>query len=51
MKTDGIDGIALKEGRRLFTREDLLNYSKRALAESDKPLQVEGGLNKCDSNN
>ncbi len=41
-KTYLANALALKEGKRLFTKEDL-SYSKRASAEGDKPLQLQGG--------
>jgi len=37
------NALALREGRRLFTINDLISYSKRASAEDDKPLQSQGG--------
>jgi len=37
------NALALKEGKRLFTRNDLISYSLRASAEDDKPLQLQGG--------
>jgi len=37
------NALALESGRRLFTKKDLLSYSRRASAEDDKPLQLQGG--------
>ncbi len=38
--------LSLKNGLRLFTREDLLKYLQKASAEDVKPLQLEGGVQK-----
>ncbi len=40
------NALALRQGIRLFTKADLLSYSKRASAEDDKPLQSQGGTEK-----
>jgi hypothetical protein len=37
------NALALRRGLRLFTKEDILSYLKRAPAEDDKPLQLQGG--------
>ena len=37
------NALALRQGKRLFTRNDLISYSLRASAEDDKPLQLQGG--------
>ncbi len=37
------NALALKEGKKLFTKKDLLLYSLRASAEDDKLLQLQGG--------
>lgn len=40
------NALALREGKKLFSKKDL-SYSKRASAEDDKPLQMQGGKKKC----
>ena len=40
------NALALRQGKRIFTKEDLLLYSKRASAEGDKPLQLQGGTDR-----
>ena len=44
------NALALKEGLRLFIKKDLLSYLKRASAEGDKPLQLQGRYKKCNLN-
>jgi len=38
-----VNALAIRNGLRLFTKENLDSYSKRASAEGDKPLQFQGG--------
>jgi len=39
-----LNTLALRQGKKLFTKEDLLLYSKRASVEDDKPPQLQGGI-------
>ena len=41
--TYSANALALSKGQRVFTKKDLILFSKRAPAEGDKPLQLGGG--------
>jgi predicted nucleotidyltransferase len=40
------NALALQEGKKLFSKEELISHSNRAPVEGDKPLQLQGGKKK-----